>query len=702
LKFLSLLGRSRRTLPIVIVILCLLAGQAYCELMLPNYMSNVVNVGIMQGGVETAVPQEIRETTMQGLGMMMPKEDQQFVAGLYTADPARKGVLKLKPPGDLGSTKTEQENTMSRLDTVFTNAIVAAINAQGTMIPDQIDSMKTSAAVAFVQQEYKAIGLDMQVVQNAYMKPTAQNMILFASGSAVAAILVGLLASLTAAGIGRFLRRDSFAQIMSFSGVEMEHFSPASLITRSTNDIQQIQMTMTMFLRMVLYAPVMAVGGIIMVSRTDTGLSWIIVVAVVVLAAVIGTLLGITMPKFQRMQPLIDDVNLVSREILTGLPVIRAFCREDSEKERFDKANTALYRTQLFTNRAMVLFFPMIMVIMNIVTVGIVWYGGHNIDAGVMKVGDLMAFISYTMFIVMSFMMLSMIMVMLPRAAVAAGRVLEVITTKSSLSDKPEAALRDEEFLSRMKERDGGRIVFDDVNFRFHDAEEDTLLDVSFTAEPGRTTAIIGGTGSGKSTLVQLVPRLFDVTKGRVTIDGIDVRDVSQHALRSSLGFVPQKGMLFSGTIETNLKYAGEQVTDEDIQRAAEIAQASDFIEEKEEGFKSPVAQSGSNVSGGQRQRLAIARALAERPKIIIFDDSFSALDFKTDANLRRALAQNAGDSTILIVAQRLATILRADKIIVLDEGRIVGEGTHRELMQTCEVYQDIARSQLSEEELCA
>ncbi|MCL2493161.1 MAG: ABC transporter ATP-binding protein/permease [Clostridiales bacterium] len=700
MKFLSLLGRSKKTLPIVLIILCLLAGQAYCELMLPNYMSNVVNVGIMQGGVETAVPQEIRETTMQGLSMMMSKEDQQFVAGLYKADPVRKGVLKLS--GDLGATKADQEATMTKLDTIFTDAIVAALAAQGTKIPNQLDTMRTSAAVAFVQAEYKAIGVDMQAVQNAYMKPTATSMILFASGSAIAAILVGLLASLTAAGIGRGLRRDSFTQVMRFSGVEMEHFSPASLITRSTNDIQQIQMTMTMFLRMVLYAPVMAVGGILMVGRTDTGLSWIIVVAVVILAAVIGVLLGLTMPKFQRMQPLIDDVNLVSREILTGLPVIRAFCREDSERERFDKANTALYKTQLFTNRAMVMFFPLIMVIMNIVTVGIVWFGGHNIDAGVMKVGDLMAFISYTMFIVMSFMMLSMIMVMLPRAAVAAGRVLDVIHTKSSLSDKPAEALRDEEFLAHMKEPNGGRIVFDDVNFRFHDAEEDTLLDVSFTAEPGQTTAIIGGTGSGKSTLVQLVPRLFDVTKGSVTIDGIDVRDVSQHTLRSSMGFVPQKGMLFSGTIESNLKYAGPQVTDEDIRQASEIAQAASFIEEKEDGFESPVAQGGSNVSGGQRQRLAIARALAEKPKILVFDDSFSALDFKTDANLRRALAKDASDTTILIVAQRIATILRANKIIVLDEGRIVGEGTHQELMQSCELYQDIARSQLSEEELCA
>ena len=693
-------------IPLIVIIVCLLCGQAFCELMLPNYTGQIVNVGIMQGGIETAVPREIRASTLQSLSSKMSKSDQQLVADSFAPDPSRKGVrmlvseLAVKQPDQ--AAQAAQDEKITKLDTAFTKAIVAVLAAQGTVIPDQLDTMQKSAAVKFVQQEYQATGVDMQAIQLNYIKSMAARMLLFTAGSAAAAIIVGLFASIVAASTGRRLRHDIFTRIMSFAGTEMEGFSPASLITRSTNDIQQIQMAMMMFLRMVLFAPAIAVGGIIMVSRTDTGLSWIIVAAIVVLGAVIGTLLGLTMPKFKRMQPLIDDVNLVSREILTGLPVIRAFCREDFEQNRFEKANMALYKTQLFTNRAMSLLMPIIVFLMSGVGMGIVWFGGHNIDAGAMQVGDLLAFISYTMFIVMSFMMLSMVSVMLPRAAVAAERVLEVIGTKSSITDKPAEALRDEEFLRNMEEKDGARISFNDVTFRFGDAEEDTLIDINFTAEPGQTTAIIGGTGSGKSTIVHLIPRLFDVTRGSVTIGGIDVRDVSQHALRASMGFVPQKGMLFSGTIESNLKYAGPQVTDEDMRAAADIAQASSFIEEKDGGFESAVAQTGSNVSGGQRQRLAIARALAKEPKILIFDDSFSALDFRTDADLRRALAKHAGDSTILIVAQRIATILRADKIIVLEEGRIVGEGTHRELMRSCDLYQEIARSQLGEEELIA
>jgi ATP-binding cassette subfamily B protein len=590
-KFISILFRTKKLIPVIIGIICLLMVQAYCELMLPRYMSRIVDEGVMQVSLS-------------------------------------------------GGTA---------------NQMMAAIKEPGL------------------------------------------GMLLFACIAIVVAVLIGLLASLSAASIGRRLRRETFEHVMAFSNAEMDRFSAASLITRSTNDIQQIQMAIVMFLRMVLFSPAMAVGGIIMVSRTDVGLSWIVIVAVVSLLAVIGILLGITMPKFKRMQPLIDGVNLVSREILTGLPVIRAFCREDFERERFDKANTELYETQLFTNRAMSLFFPIIMVIMNVVSIGVVWFGGENIaaDPNGMQVGDLMAFITYTMIIVFSFMMLSMVTVMLPRASVAADRVMEVIATESSIVDREGAEGQD-------ISNNNNEIRFEDVSFRFHDAEADTLSHITFAAEPGQTTAIIGGTGSGKSTLVHLIPRLFDVTGGRLTVGGVDVRDLPQKTLRARIGFVPQKGMLFSGTIESNIKYAGPQVTDGDMRQAAAVAQAADFIEEKEDGFESEVAQGGSNVSGGQRQRLAIARALAGKPPILIFDDSFSALDFRTDAALRRALAENVAGATVIIVAQRVATILRADKIVVLDEGKVVGIGTHRELLGTCGVYREIAASQLSEKELSA
>jgi ATP-binding cassette subfamily B protein len=556
--------------------------------------------------------------------------------------------------------------------------------------------MLRSAAVEYVRMEYEAIGLDAMAIQLDYMKRMAAMMILYTLIACAGTVVVGLFASLTAAGVGRKLRRDSFGQIMGFSNTEMDRFSPASLITRSTNDIQQIQMALVFFLRMVLFAPCMAVGGIIMVTRTDTGLSWVIVVAILILGGVIGFLLGLTMPKFQRVQGLIDGVNLVSRELLSGLSVIRAFNREEYEKKRFDKASQELFKNQLFTNRAMNMFMPIVFFIMNIVMIGIVWFGGKGIDAGNLQVGGLMAFISYTMFIVMSFLMFSMVMVMIPRANVAAGRVLEVIGTESSIKDRPADELmnEDREF--------SGRIAFEDVSFRYHDADEDTLEHISFDAEPGKTTAVIGGTGSGKSTLISLIPRLFDVTRGRVTVDGVDVRDLSQRKLRSMIGVVPQKGVLFAGTIGSNIKYSDEGVTDEAASKAAEIAQAAGFIEEKEGGYESDIAQGGSNVSGGQRQRLAIARAIAKNPKIFIFDDCFSALDYRTDANLRIALAANLGGATILIVAQRIATILRADKIIVLDGGRIVGEGTHKELLRSCEVYREIAESQLSEEELTA
>jgi len=610
MNFLKLLFREKKYLPFIVCIVILLIVQAYCELNLPRYMSDIVDVGIMRGGVETSA----------------------------AAGDAEESV--------------------------------------GEMSDDE------KAAALSVQMNYmmRMLGIMLRYT-------------LVACG---AAIIVGLLASLMSAGIGRKLRKDSFTQIMSFSNTEMDMFSPASLITRSTNDIQQIQMAMVFFLRLVLYAPAMAVGGIIMVSATDTGLSWVIVVAILVLGGVIGVLLGLTMPKFKRMQGLIDGVNLVSREVLTGLPVIRAFRREDFEKKRFDEASQALFKNQLFTNRAMSMFMPIIMFIMNIIMIAIVWFGGQGVDAGNLEVGGLMAFISYTMFIVMAFMMLSMVTIMLPRADVAAGRIREVINTECSIKDKPEKELLFEE------REFSGRVAFEDVDFRYHDADENTLSNISFTAEPGKTTAIIGGTGSGKSTLINLIPRLFDVTGGRITVDGVDVRDLSQKKLRSLIGVVPQKGFLFAGTIASNIKYSGEGVTDDAMEKAAEIAQAAGFIDEKEGTYEAEISQGGTNVSGGQRQRIAIARAIAKNPKLFIFDDSFSALDYRTDANLRKALAKNLGDSTVLIVAQRIATILRADKIIVLDDGMIVAEGTHRELLESCEVYREIAESQLSEEELTA
>jgi ATP-binding cassette subfamily B protein len=722
----------------VLVVIALLVVQAYCELELPNYTSGIVDVGIMQDGVENAAPTEIRETSMQGLGLFMTESERETAGEAYENDGERDGVLKLKSVYADDKEKISELNDLFKLPMLIGIQLRAAQDAaagtgaestaikpnaellaliqkimtgQGTdadveklheSVSGQMeemglgDTMIASAAVEYVKAEYEEIGLDMQKLQTDYMVHTGLIMGVFTLIACAAAVIVGLLASLMSAGIGRRLRRESFERIMSFSNTEMDKFSPASLITRSTNDIQQIQMAMVFFLRLVLFAPAMAVGGIIMVGRTDTGLSWIIVAAIVVLAAVIGSLLGLTMPKFQRIQPLIDNVNLVSREILTGLPVIRAFCREDFEKKRFDKANVDLYKTQLFTNRAMMMFFPLIMFVMNIVMLGIVWFGGKGIDAGDMQVGDLMAFMSYAMFIVMAFMMLSMVTIMLPRASVAARRVLEVIHTDSTVTDKPKEDLKDEAAAFK------GLVEFHDVSFRYHDADEDTLSHISFAAEPGKTTAIIGGTGSGKSTLINLIPRLFDVTEGSVTIDGIDVRDLSQHKLRSLMGFVPQKGVLFSGTIESNLKFAGPEVSDGDMRTAAEIAQASDFIAEKEGGYESEVSQGGTNVSGGQRQRLSIARAIAKHPKVLIFDDSFSALDFKTDSNLRRALVRGVSDSALIIVAQRIATILRADRIIVLEDGEIVGAGTHEELMKSCGIYREIAVSQLSEDELSA
>jgi ATP-binding cassette subfamily B protein len=555
--------------------------------------------------------------------------------------------------------------------------------------------MAETAAVSYVKSEYEAMDLDMQGIQTDYMKHIGLIMIFFTIISIISAITVGFIASYTASEISMKLRENIFHKVLGFSNVEMDKFTAASLITRSTNDIQQIQLALVMFLRLVLLAPIMGIGGVIMVFGTKTGMGWIVGVAVAFLLVVVVGLLRLTLPKFRILQVLVDKINLVSREILTGLPVIRAFSREAYERERFDRANTDLFKTQLFTNRAMTMMFPFMMLVMNVISVVIVWFGGKNIDLGHLQVGDMMAFITYTIQIVMSFMMLSMISVILPRANVAAERVVDVIKTESSIVDRPDIA-------PTVKNDWKGLVSFENVNFRFPDADEDLLTNINFTAEPGKTTAIIGSTGSGKSTLVNLIPRLFDVTSGRITIDGVDIRDMKLHDLRSLLGVVPQKGMLFSGTISSNIGFGVENLSDEAMRRAAQIAQAEEFVLGKEDTYESDISQGATNVSGGQKQRIAIARAVSKDPKVFIFDDSFSALDYRTEVQLRRALAENLGDTTVIVIAQRISTILHADKILVLDEGAIVGCGTHKELMSSSEVYREIAQSQLNEQELSA
>ena len=553
------------------------------------------------------------------------------------------------------------------------------------------DSIVSQMAILYVQDEYKAMDYDTNQIQTHYLWVTGAKMLGLSILMVAAAICAGYFSSKTGAKIGMDLRTRIFGKVLSFSNREMDQFSTASLITRSTNDIQQIQMVSTILLRMVLYAPIIGIGGILKVVNTKTGMGWIIVVAVIAIFVLVGILVVVAMPKFKQMQTLVDRMNLVSREILTGIPVIRAFSREKFEEKRFEKANRDLMQTQLFTNRVMTFMMPTMMLIMNAITVAIVWFGAKGVDLGNLQVGDMIAFITYTMQIVMAFLMLTAMSIMLPRAAVAAERIDEVIHTESSIQD-PKAP---EELTVH-----DGVVRFEHVNFRYPGAEEDVLHDIDFVAEPGKTTAIIGSTGCGKSTLVNLIPRLYDVTGGQITLDGKDIRNITMADLREEIGFVPQKGVLFSGTIASNLRFGKDDASDEQIKKAAEIAQATEFIEAKDDKYDSSIAQGGSNVSGGQKQRLAIARAIAKDPKIFIFDDSFSALDLKTDAALRKALAENVKDSTVIIVAQRISTILHAEQILVLDDGRIVGKGTHEELLKNCSVYQEIAKSQLSASEL--
>ena len=723
--------------PRVLLILCVLVVQAYCDLSLPTYTSNIVNVGIQQSGIDEEIPENISEEEMNRLLLFVSEDDRQDIQDAYEkssesfdydgevltlkdsvkSDDEKLDALtgEMKLPMMLtagfenGSDTTKQmedqlKEQMSQvpgiekmsvfdifgmMDDTQRAAIVDKITEQMDEMPD---SILDQAAVSYVKSTYEQIGLDTGHMSTVYILKTGAKMLGLAALGMAASILACLMASRVGAKVGRGLRRDTFRKVIGFSNAEFDKFSTASLITRSTNDIQQIQLLTVMILRMVLYAPIMAIGGILKVSKTNVDMFWIIGLAVLLIVMVVAVLFIVVMPKFKIVQNMVDKLNLVSREILTGLPVIRAFHTEKHEEERFDKANKDLTKLNLFVNRAMTFMMPTMMLVMNGITVLIVWVGGHSINDGAMQVGDMMAFIQYAMQIIMSFLMICMISVMLPRAAVSAERVDEVLRSETKIHDPKEP--------KTLPENGKGEITFDHVSFRYPGAEEDVLHDITFTAKPGETTAFIGSTGCGKSTLVNLIPRFYDVTEGKITIDGQDVRDLTQHELREKLGYVPQKGVLFSGNIASNIMFGNPAGSEQEMTEAAQIAQAVEFIDTKPERYKSPISQGGANVSGGQKQRLSIARAIAKHPDVYIFDDSFSALDYKTDTVLRSALKEKTTDSVVLIVAQRISTILHAEQIIVLDDGKIVGKGTHEELLRTCDAYYQIAASQLSESEL--
>lgn len=748
----------------VIIILALLVVQAMCDLALPSYTSDIIDVGIQNSGVEHVVPEKITEEELQTAQFIMTDDEADVWKNLYNEkdgyyelkdlsedklnqadeeltvplimnyqmsamevdtfkksiaaqmgmDEAQLADMSVEQIGQMMhmelesfmQEKEDDDGNKKTVECVDVRSVFSTMLQSGTMTKDQLLSMRDdmedtidamgsslvkSMGVAYAVSADKAAGVNIDQVQKNYLWMSGLKMVGMALLMGVVTVLVGFFASRVGAGIGRDLRDKVFKRVVRFSNAEMDRFSTASLITRSTNDIQQIQMVSTMLLRIVAYAPILGIGGVLKVIKTGAGMGWVIALAIIVILGYVMVLVSAAMPKFKLMQKLVDNINLVSREILTGLSVIRAFGREKKEEERFDDANRSLTKTTLFTNRIMTFMMPGMMLIMNVLTVSIVWVGAHRIDSGDMQVGAMTAFITYAMMIVMSFLMLTMLSIMLPRAAVAAERIDEVIVTESSIHDADQT--------EAVTERNGV-IRFDHVNFRYPGAEEDVLHDIDFIAEPGKTMAIIGSTGCGKSTLVNLIPRLYDVTGGKITLDGKDIRNIKMSDLREEIGFVPQKGVLFSGTIASNLRFGKEEATDEEIAKAAKIAQATEFIETKDDRYDSAIAQGGSNVSGGQKQRLAIARAIAKDPKIFVFDDSFSALDLKTDAALRKALGENVKDSTVIIVAQRISTILHAEQILVLDDGEVVGKGTHEELLKTCEVYQQIAKSQLSAREL--
>lgn len=719
----------------MIAIILILFVQAYCDLSLPAYTSDIVNVGIQQGGIEDEIPEQIAREEMDKLLLFVSEEDGQKVMDAYEEDTESYEkdayVLKESVSGDeeqmkelqdilklpmmmtagfeSGSDMTKEvesqlksslpDGTVSEDTTIFDimkmlpgEQRTVMVEKMGEQMDDLPDTILDQAAVSYCKSVYQDLGMDMEKIQTGYLVKTGGMMIALAFLGMAASVLVGFLASRVGASAGRDLRGRVFHKVVGFSNHEFNQFSTASLITRSTNDIQQIQMLIVMLLRMVLYAPILAIGGVFQVMKTNVSMSWIIGLAVIIIACMVLLLFVVAMPKFKMLQKLVDKLNLVTREILTGLSVIRAFSTEKHEEKRFDDANVELTKTNLFVNRAMTFMMPVMMLVMNGVSVLIVWTGAHGISDGQMQVGDMMAFIQYTMQIIMGFLMLCMISIMLPRAAVAADRVEEVLKSETMIHDPKQE--------KHFPEDGKGVLTFDHVSFRYPGADEDVLEDITFTAKPGETTAIIGSTGSGKSTLVNLIPRFYDVTSGDITLDGVDIREVKQHELREKLGYVPQKGVLFSGDIASNIMFGNSHGSDDEMIEAAEIAQATEFIDTKPEKYKSPISQGGSNVSGGQKQRLSIARAIAKHPQVFIFDDSFSALDYKTDVTLRRALAEKTSGSTVLIVAQRISTILHAEQIIVLDEGKVAGKGTHAELLKNCPVYREIAESQLSRKEL--
>ena len=703
----------------VVMIIVLLFVQAYCDLSLPDYTSKIVNVGIQQKGIEDGVPDTIRKESMEHLLLFLDEEEKAEVEDAYTlkGDVYERNDVTKEERDELNSIlaipmmaagslddeekaaeiKTqmglpEESDLWQVLEQLPQEQLDAMKDSLTEKIKEMPESIVTQAAVQFVQTEYESQGIDVDAMQIQYLMTSGLKMLAMALVIMLAAVSVTFLSSRVAAFLGRNLRNGVYRKVISFSGEELNHFSTASLITRSTNDIQQVQLVFAMIFRIILYAPILGVGGVLKVLQTDVSMTWILGVAVVAILILVGFLFAVAMPKFKVLQYRVDELNLVSREILTGLSVIRAFSREKHEEERFEEVNERLTKTNLFVNRCMTFMMPAMMLIMNGITVLIIYNGSHAVDNGTMQVGNMMAFMQYAMQIIMSFLMITMMSIMLPRASVSAKRINEIMETKVSI-ESPETAKIPEN-------NKKGEVRFEHVGFAYPGAEEETLSDINFTAQKGETVAFIGSTGSGKSTLVNLIPRFFDVTSGKILVDGVDIREIGLHDLRERIGYVPQKGVLFSGTIDSNIRYGKEDATKEEINRAAEIAQAQEFIGQKEKGMKSEIAQGGTNVSGGQKQRLSIARAIAKNPEIYIFDDSFSALDYRTDVVLRRALKKETKDATTLIVAQRISTILHADKILVLDEGKIVGEGTHKELLKTCEIYQQIAMSQLSKEEL--
>ena len=733
----------------IIVAIMLLFVQAISDLSLPSYMSNIVNIGIQQKGIEDAVPKVIKSSELNKLLLFTNSDDKKVVEDnyklirkeelsnddyekyikqypelanedIYVLDTKSKDVKRklneilgrpmlitslfesgdaTKLMGDSGNVMAAPEGVdMANMDPFMMlsnmpeEQVLEIIKGINEKLDEMPESMVTQSAVTYVREQYKELGIDIDKVQTNYLFMAGAKMLGVALIGTIAAVIVTFIAARIAAALGRNLRKDVFNKVVGFSNAEFDRFSTASLITRTTNDIQQIMMLIVMGLRIVFYAPILGIGGIVKVVKSGAGMGWVIVVAVVSILSLVAVLFVFAIPKFKMVQKLVDKLNLVTRESLTGMLVIRAFSTEKYEEEKFERANMNLTKTNLFVNRAMSMMMPLMMFIMNGVTLLIVWVGSHRVDSGVMQVGDMMAFMQYVMQIIMAFLMISMVSVILPRALVSAGRVSEVLNT--------DIAIKNIENPVSFKVEEKGEIEFKNVSFKYPGADEYILKDINFKAKSGETTAFIGSTGSGKSTLINLIPRFYDVTSGEILIDGENIKNVSLHDLREKIGFVPQKGMLFSGTIESNLKYGGEHISDEYMHKAAEIAQATEFISSKESGFNTEISQGGTNVSGGQKQRLAIARALAKNSEIFIFDDSFSALDFKTDAKLRKAINEELSDSTLLIVAQRISTIMNADQILVLDEGKVVGKGTHKELMENCEVYRQIALSQLSKEEL--